>query len=294
MTGAELGYLLLCSSLGEPERKPLTLPQLRTLRRLVKQAKPESLAGDVTPEHLMFLGYEAAQAQRIVNLLSQETLLRRYLKMAQRLGITFLTPVSPYYPSRLSLLEPDIPPVLCLKGDPALLHTPSIALVGNRELLEDNLHFAQEVGRQAARQGYTLVSGGAKGADLAAQEACLEAGGKVVCIVADQLYQHKSEKNLLLCSEIGYDLPFSPQRALHRNKLIHALGEKTFVAQAHLGQGGSWEGALENLKCGWSPVFVFDDQSPASKGLVTRGAKGVALSDLQELRKLSPAQTTFF
>lgn len=294
MTGAELGYLLLCSSLGEPDRKPMTLPQLRTLRRLVRQAKPESLAGDVTPEHLMFLGYEAAQAQRIANLLSQEASLRRYLKMAQRLGITFLTPISPGYPSRFSLLEPDIPPVLCLKGDAALLSTPSVALVGNRELLENNLHFAKEVGRQAAKQGYTLVSGGAKGADLAAQEACLEVGGRVVCIVTDQLYQHKERKNLLLCSETGFDLSFSPQRALHRNKLIHALGEKTFVAQAHLGQGGTWEGALENLKNGWSPVFVFDDQSAAAKSLVLRGAKGVVLADLKEFGKLSPAQTALF
>lgn len=64
-------------------------------------------------------------------------------------------------------------------------------------------------------------------------------------------------------AEQAYDAPFSTPRALGRNYLIHAMGEKTLVAQCRAGSGGTWDGTTENLKHGWSPVFVHDDGTPA-------------------------------
>ena len=91
----------------------------------------------------------------------------------------------------------------------------------------------------AAREGFTLVSGGASGADTAAQEACLAAGGTVICFVPDELSRYAPRKNLLYCSADGYDLSFSASRALRRNHFIHALGEKVFVAQCPGTSGGT-------------------------------------------------------
>ena len=92
-------------------------------------------------------------------------------------------------------------------------------------------------------------------------------------------------------AEQGYDLPFSAQRALSRNHLIQAMGEKTLVAQCRTGAGGTWDGTTENLRRGWSPVFVSDDGSEGAQALIARGA--VPVRTLSGLDDLQPAQLQF-
>ena len=147
------------------------------------------------------------------------------------------------------------------------------------------------MGKEAAYQGYTLVSGNARGADRAAQDACLAVGGKVICVVADELQNYTEQENILYLSEDSYDLPFSSQRALSRNRVIHALGYITLVAQCSLGNGGTWNGATRNLRNHWSPVFCFDDGSEAVVELQNLGATLIdsgQLSDLSLLREDIP------
>ena len=92
-------------------------------------------------------------------------------------------------------------------------------------------------------------------------------------------------------SEDGFDLPFSTPRALRRNRLIHAMGEKTLVAQASLETGGTWAGTTDNLRRGYSPVFVFDDGSEAANALSSLGAQPVTWLDT--LATLQAAQLQF-
>ena len=96
---------------------------------------------------------------------------------------------------------------------------------------------------------------------------------------------------MLFLSEGGWTLPFSATRALSRNRLIHAMGEKTLVAQTGFGSGGTWSGTLDNLRHGWSTVFVHDDGSMGAAALIARGAEPVAA--LTSLRALEPAQARF-
>ena len=131
------------------------------------------------------------------------------------------------------------------------------------------------------------MSGNARGADKTAQEACLEHGGRVISIVADQLERHPLRRNVLYLSEEEFDGEFSPASALSRNRVIHTLGELTLVAQATLERGGSWDGTVRNLHNGWSSVFCFDDGSPAFTRLTQLGAVGIGTEDLADLGKLS-------
>ena len=170
----------------------------------------------------------------------------------------------------------------------SFLSMPAISLVGSRDLQPENRVFAREVGKQAALQGFVLISGNARGADLTAQESCLEHDGKVISIVADRLDKCPLTKNILYLSEDGYDLGFSPQRALSRNQIIHCLGQKVFVAQAQLRKGGTWSGASQNLKHRWNPVFCFDDNSPGINGLLAAGAFAISQKELKNLSDLEP------
>jgi predicted Rossmann fold nucleotide-binding protein DprA/Smf involved in DNA uptake len=167
-----------------------------------------------------------------------------------------------------------------------LLDTPAIALVGSRELREPNRAFAEEVGRQTALQGLTLVSGNARGADKAAQNACLKAGGRVISVVADALTAHKPKENILYLSENSFDEGFSAQRALSRNRCIHALGLSAIAAQCSLQTGGTWDGSVKNLRYGWSPLYVFDDSSQSAKLLEQMGAEKIGFEALEDLRNL--------
>ena len=203
--------------------------------------------------------------------------------------------VSAQYPSALkSALGLEAPGCLWAKGDLSLLDTPAIALVGSRELRQENRIFAEEVGRQAALQGLTLVSGNARGADKAAQNACLKAGGRVISVVADSLMEHKRRENVLYLSELSFDDEFSAQRALSRNRVIHALGRITFVAQSDLHRGGTWDGTAKNLRSGWSPVACFRDGSDAMTELEQMGAFLIGMEELQDVCALQRPEMTLF
>ena len=295
MRAGERGFLLLSSCLGDPARKPLTTAQMRVLADRSWRLDVADADRDIKAEDLMTLGYGQAMAQRIVYLLSQEDVLEHYIARGKRAGCTALTRVSESYPLRLrKTLALDSPGVIWAKGDLSVLRTPCVALVGSRELEEQNKIFAMEVGRQAALQGYTLVSGNARGADRTAQDVCLAAGGRVICIVADDLSRHREKENVLYLSEEDFDAEFSAQRALSRNRLIHALGDKTLVAQCRSGMGGTWDGTVKNLRFGWSSVFCFDDGSEGMTRLVQMGAQRVTISQLRDLSALEADQKSLF
>lgn len=275
MRGAEEGLLMLCCKLGQPV-KPLTAAEYRQMESYVAamtvtRAKGE--LGRVTPAYLATLGYNEEMSGRILSLLERRRVLHDYL--AAHKEISVITRLDERFPQRLRRLGNDCPPALFCRGDVSLLQRRCIAAVGSRMLFARGQRFAQEIGRLAAAEGFTLVSGNAAGADTAAQEACLAAGGSVVSFVPDELTRYEAKKNVLYCSACGYDLPFSNARALYRNLLIHALGEKTFVAQCPSPSGGTWSGASENLKRGLSDVFVLNDGTDGAKALCQLGATPV-------------------
>lgn len=295
MNPKEAGFLLLTSHLGNPERKVLTTAQLRTLgERMVNMPVPEE-DRELEIRDLTDLGYGQEMAGRILALLDESELLSHYLHRAEKMGCVPISRVSGQYPQVLTeRLGQNTPGCLWAKGDISILDTPRIALVGSRDLCGENQVFAAEVGRQAALQGYTLVSGNARGADRTAQNACLKAGGRVISVVADSLAQKTLQSRILYISEDDFDEEFSAQRALSRNRLIHALGEKTFVAQCGYQMGGTWDGTIKNLRFGWSPVFVFDDGSSAVEHLQQMGANPVSREELKDISGLINAEQIFF
>ena len=283
MNGRERGFMLLSSHLGESGRKPLTASQLRVLADRVSLMNRPDEDRDLIQKDLTDLGYSREMAGRILHLLQEEDVLDYYLRKGEVLGCEPITRVSDLYPLHLrKRLGLESPGVLWARGDMGLLTQPMVALVGSRELREENWKFAAEVGRQAARQGYVLVSGNARGADRTAQESCLDAGGKVICVVADELWKQPLRENVLYVSEDDFEEGFSAQRALSRNRVIHALGIVTFVAQSFFGSGGTWDGTVKNLQNHWSDVYGFNDGSDAMAELSQMGLERIGMEELND------------
>ena len=295
LTAAEYGFLLLTSNLGNPGRKPLTVAQFRELTDRAGRILSRGIERDVNVQDFVSVGYSHGFAEHIVALLQEEELLAWYMTQAGKHCCVPITRATESYPLILrKRLGTDSPGCLWAKGDLGLLDTPAIALVGSRELNPRNRDFAREVGRQAALQGLTLVSGNARGADKAAQNACLEAGGRVISVVADSLTIHRSKENVLYLGENSFDEEFSAQRALSRNRCIHALGRIVFVAQADFGKGGTWDGTVKNLHHGWSPVVCFRDGSEAAAELEQMGAYLIGTEDLNDFCALQKTEKTLF
>lgn len=294
MNAREQGFLLLTGYLGDPERRPLTVARFRELTLRARTMERPADDREMTVEDLLSIGCDSVSARRVLHLLSQTEQLQWYLEKGRRQDCFPITRVSRGYPLRLrKYLGLDAPGVLWVKGDADLLKLPAVALVGSRDLKDENREFARMVGKQAALQGYVLVSGHARGADRAAQDSCLEHGGRVISVVADALEKHPVQNNVLFVSEDGFDLEFSAQRALRRNRVIHSLGQKTFVAQCSLGKGGTWDGTLKNLHLNWSPVFCFCDGSRASRELESLGAVLIDGAHLQNMEALQPNTMNF-
>lgn len=294
MTGAERGFLLLCCHLGDQHRRPLTVAQFRKLSRRVRDAEKAPGDRELEISDLIALGYGRPEAAHILELFAGEALLDRYLARGAKYGCVPLTPLSPGYPRRLwEALGDDAPACLWARGDLSLLEIPGIALVGSRDLRPENRRFAHRTGLEAAGQALTLISGNARGADRTAQDAALASGGAVISILADRLTDHVPAERILYLSEEGYDLEFSAQRALSRNRCIHALGFAAIAAQCSLRMGGTWDGSVKNLRHGWSPLYVFDDGSESAALLEQMGAVKLGLEDLKDLRALPlPIQST--
>lgn len=295
LTAKEAGFLLLTSKLGNPERKVLTDSQLRTLTQRMAVAPRIGEDRELKLGDLLALGYGAEMATRILGLLEERELLECYVNRGKRAGCVPITRVSPGYPAILrQRLGGEAPGVLWARGDLSLLESPGIALVGSRELRPENRRFAKEAGRQAAMQGFTLISGNARGADVTAQNACLESGGRVICIVADRLDSHSIRENVLYLSEEGFDEDFSAQRALSRNRCIHTMGGVVLVAQANLQKGGTWDGTSKNLRFGWCPVCCFHDGSDAAQVMTQMGAIPIEAEELIDLPGLTKLNRSFF
>ena len=272
----------------------LSLAQARELSRRARAAGigEEDPFRAVTVKDVRRLGYSEYEAGHIVSLLGRERQLDGYLLAAEKADVAVITRLDARFPQRLrEQLGARCPAALFCRGDLRLLQRPCISVVGSRHLASPGAQFAAQAGRLAAREGFTLCSGDAMGADRTAQEACLRGGGSVLIFPATELVYCPVRENVLYAAEGGFELGFSAQRALGRNRFIHAMGEKTLVAQTSFGKGGTWSGSLDNLQHEYSPLFVFDDGSEGARALCARGATPV--QKLTSLASLSPAQLSF-
>lgn len=300
-TEAEKCMMLLYAPLGQepPLRKPL-FKHLREMLKVVGQGE----GTDVTPEELRRLGLNDEDAKIVLGRLERREALEEHLRFLKRKGISLLTRISPEYPCRLrEVLGDSAPMILYCAGETALFETECVSLVGSRSLRTPGENFAVTLGKTAAAENLTLVSGGAAGADTAGFLGAYRAGGRAILFVADSLAERMRRMDgelasgrLLLVSEYGFDQGFSALRAHSRNRLIHAMGQKTFIAQSDYGCGGTWTGTVENLKHGWSQCFVSveEPEDPGAKGLVERGCLPLTIENMKDLREQSGGQISLY
>lgn len=204
---------------------------------------------------------------RLQRLLERGFLLSQVIERWQARAIWVVSRADADYPRRLKArLREDAPAVLYGCGNIGQLDSGGLAVVGSRHIGDSLIDYTMAVGRLTARAGRTLVSGGAKGIDQAAMRGALEAGGKVIGVLADSLEKttmNREQRNLLLDGQLVLISPYDPSagfnvgNAMQRNKLIYALADASLVVNSDLNKGGTWAGAIEQLdKFKFAPMYV--------------------------------------
>ncbi|MGI6229513.1 MAG: DNA-processing protein DprA [Tractidigestivibacter sp.] len=191
------------------------------------------------------------------------------------------------YPSQLSDLEGEAPPVIYGIGDPDVLSRPMMSIVGARRATPYGLAVAEMAGRVAAECGIVVVSGGALGCDHAASAAALDYGGKTVVIPgcgADVVYP-RSSKDVFDRAESGGGAVISiepwgttPRRFAfpRRNAIIAALSKCLFVTEAG-NRSGTMSTADVAVRLGRTvfaiPGSIFSPLSAGTNKLISEGAQ---------------------
>jgi predicted Rossmann fold nucleotide-binding protein DprA/Smf involved in DNA uptake len=285
--------VMACSYVGLDKRSallPLTLKEWNDLAK--KMSEPHS--GTMTPGALPGLPAETLEkelqlspeeAQRLARLLDRAGAVGLALEELQAQGIFVITPADENYPQRLKeKLESKAPVVLFGAGPLALVERKGVAIVGSRAVSEDDAagKFTERIAELSARDKLNVVSGGAKGVDIISMRTVLQRDGKAIGVMSDSLAkkirerearQYVSEERLLLLSPFHPDTGFQVANAMSRNKVIYALADYAVVVSSDFEKGGTWAGAIENLRHKYAPLFVRtgDDVPEGNRKLLDKG-----------------------
>ena len=231
------------------------------------------------------LGLSDIEAAHIEKLLLRADKLGEELERLAEKKIYVMGRTQANYPSKLKkAMGKNSPVIFFYCGADGLLDCETVAIIGSREANEQEVEYAAKHARISAQNNRVVVSGGAKGIDTIAKEAALNAGGKVITYVSEDMLGY-IEKNagfilwdrMLVLSAFHPEATFKGYNALERNKYIYASSDYAVVVSSGDGTGGSYKGAVDCLKNKYCPLYVKDDgQVPAgNKKLIELGGMPV-------------------
>lgn len=202
-------------------------------------------------------------------------------------GTKLTTVLDDDYPLNLRSIF-NAPPFLFYRGElQAHEDARSVAVVGTRQASPDGLKRASKMARLLAEHRVTVLSGLARGIDMAAHEAALNAGGRTVAVLGSGLRKVYPPENAPLADRIAESgavvsqfWPDSPPTQFSfpmRNITMSGMGQGTVVIEASATSGAKMQArlALEHGK----KVFLIRDlvgKQKWAQAYLKRGAIQVA------------------
>ncbi len=219
------------------------------------------------------------------------------LELAEANGIWVITVDDESYPVLLKQIH-DPPIVLYVRGTLMPEDRYAVAIVGSRTATQYGLSVAEQLARQLASRGVTVVSGMARGIDTAAHQGALSVTGRTLAVLGcgiqgmDSRSQEEQSSWIsgsgAVLSEFPLTMPPLKQNFPRRNRLISGLSLGVVIVEA-----AKQSGALITADCALEqgrevfavpgPVDVATSQG--TNALIKGGAKLVQTADdiLEEL-----------
>ncbi len=199
-----------------------------------------------------------------------------------------LRPDHEHWPKLLSQIS-DPPKQLYCRGNVALLNSSCFAVVGTRKLTSYGNETAQQIVRDLANNGFTVVSGLALGIDAVVHQTTLDCGGKTIAVlgggVGDKnigprtnfpLAQNIFKNGGLIVSEYSDRENIRAVNFAIRDRIISGISMGVLVIEAD-----TESGALITAKCALDqnrdvfaiPGSVLSPKSAGPNMLIQSGAK---------------------
>lgn len=220
-----------------------------------------------------------------IALIQQGEAFHRELERLAALHVTVVTLVDACYPQYLHHIV-DPPPVLYVQGS---LHADdgfAVAVVGSRKPSPYGKLTAQRLSAELVQQGFTIVSGLARGIDGAAHQSALQAGGRTFAVLGSGINvvyppEHRRlaeaiSKQGAVISEFPLDTKPDRWNFPRRNRIISGLALGTLVVEASENSGSlhTVRHALEQGREVFAvPGRIDVPSSRGTNGLIKQGAK---------------------
>jgi DNA processing protein len=189
------------------------------------------------------------------------------------------------YPENLKTIN-DPPPVLYFKGNIIEKDKNSISLVGSRKATYYGKMVAENLSKDLALAGLTIISGMARGIDTAAHKGALSVNGRTIAVLGcgiDLIYPPENRRLAKEIEESGalitefsfYTLP-ERQNFPRRNRIISGLSLGTVVVEAGEKSGAliTADFALEQGREVFAvPGNITSSLSNGTHNLIKQGAK---------------------
>lgn len=218
-------------------------------------------------------------------------------------GIRMIAQDDEMYPKQvLANMQNEAPALLYCKGHLPLLNKKSIAIVGSRNGENEIFSAAAQCAGELSGQGYSIVSGYAKGVDTAAHSGTLKASGTTIAILSygistiekkKEMEQFQAETNTLFVSQFAPFERFSGQNAMIRNKLVCAMSKALVVIASgpEKDETGKNSGTYSAARYAFEmqlPVFVLSPNhfkiAPAGNESIIKNG-GIEFSNTDEITK---------
>ncbi len=190
------------------------------------------------------------------------------------------------YPAYLLEIS-SVPKELFYLGEPPEAYLPAVTIVGSRKLSPYGREVTYQLAYDLAKQGITIVSGLALGADGVAHQAAIDAGGRTTAVLAnglDEIYpaSHRNlaieilKKGGTIMSEYPTGTPSLKQHFIARNRIVSGLSDMVIITEAAEASGSlvTANFALEQNKLvGAVPGNITNPLSIGTNNLIKSGAQ---------------------
>jgi len=265
-------------------------------RRLLKYFGDAETVWDASVSDLKDLNFSEKLTQNFLNTQKNFDIKTR-MEQLNKLGIKVLTVSSPNYPPLLKKIY-DPPSVLYVRGQLQSQDELAVAVVGSRKMTRYGQEVTENLVQNLIVHGLTIVSGLAFGVDIASHQAALDAGGRVIAVLASGVDVITPTSNTFLAERIlrenrgaiVSEHPLGTQPLKHffpvRNRIISGLALGTLVVEAteKSGTAHTARAALEQGREVFAvPGSIFSPLSTGTHRLIKDGAKLVnSVEDILE------------
>jgi len=270
------------------------------LRALLDYFGDLKTAWNAPADALMQAGLSEKVAARLVEVRTTKDL-QKMAEWIEKRDIQVFTWNDDDYPAILKEIDQP-PPVLYVRGKILPEDNRAVAIVGTRKVTAYGRQVTEEIIHHLVQNGFTVVSGLARGVDGIAHQATLQDGGRTLAVLGCGVEQVYPAEHMKLAEQIinsgalisDYAPGTKPDAANFppRNRIISGLSQVTIVIEA-----GETSGALITATFAVEqgrdvmavPGSIYAPQSKGTNRLISQGAfPYTGPTSLENLLNLSP------